>query len=91
MGELCREAFPHVSLSHEVWPQLREYERTLATVLNASAMAADYVAMLGAFLPAGLRLELFHSGGGTMTPEAAMSLSLALSGPAAGVEASARR
>ena len=24
VGELCREAFPHASLSHEVWPQLRE-------------------------------------------------------------------
>ncbi len=94
VGELCREIFPHVSLSHEVWPQLREYERTLATVLNASVMpmAADYVATLGAFLPAGLRLELFHSGGGMMTPEAAVSLplSLALSGPAAGVEAARR-
>ena len=94
VGEMCREIFPHVSLSHEVWPQLREYERTLATVLNASVMpmAADYIATLGAFLPAGLRLELFHSGGGMMTPEAAVSLplSLALSGPAAGVEAARR-
>ena len=91
VGELCREFFSHVSLSHQVWPQLKEYERTLATVLNASVMpmVANYVATLDEFLPPDLRLELFHSAGGMMTPEAAVSLplSLALSGPAAGVEA----
>ena len=91
IGELCRARAPHVSLSHEVWPQLKEYERTLATVLNASVMplVANYVAILAAYLPEGLRLELFHSAGGMMTPEAAMALplSLALSGPAAGVAA----
>ncbi len=94
VGELCREAVSHVSLSHRVWPQLKEYERTLATVLNAGVMpmVAGYVATLEDFLPAGLRLELFHSAGGMMTPEAAVSLplSLALSGPAAGVEAARR-
>lgn len=91
VGDLCREHSPHVSLSHEVWPQLKEYERTLATVLNAGVMplVANYVATLDDFLPDALRLELFHSAGGMMTPEAAsaLPLSMALSGPAAGVEA----
>ena len=91
VGELCRNTSCHVSLSHQVWPQLKEYERTLATVLNASVMpmVANYVATLDEFLPADLRLELFHSAGGMMTADAAMALplSLALSGPAAGVEA----
>lgn len=91
VGELCRARLPHVSLSHQVWPQLKEYERTLATVLNASVMpmVANYVATLDEFLPEDLRLELFHSAGGMMTPAAAtaLPLSLALSGPAAGVEA----
>jgi len=91
VGELCQARSPHVSLSHQVWPQLKEYERTLATVLNAGVMplVANYVATLDAFLPDDLRLELFHSAGGMMTPEAAtaLPLSLALSGPAAGVAA----
>lgn len=91
LGEICREYIGHVSLSHQVWPQLKEYERTLATVLNAGVMpiVANYVATLSSFLPTDLRLELFHSAGGMMTPETAIALplSLALSGPAAGVEA----
>jgi N-methylhydantoinase A len=91
VGEICRRQIEHVSLSHHVWPQLKEYERTLATVLNAGVMpiVASYVATLTSFLPKDLRLELFHSAGGMMTPETAtaLPLSLALSGPAAGVEA----
>ncbi len=91
VGEVCRGQIEHVSLSHQVWPQLKEYERTLATVLNAGVMpiVANYVATLDSFLPDELRLELFHSAGGMMTPETAtaLPLSLALSGPAAGVEA----
>lgn len=92
VGEICRRRqIEHVSLSHRVWPQLKEYERTLATVLNAGVMpiVANYVATLTSFLPEDLRLELFHSAGGMMTPETAtaLPLSLALSGPAAGVEA----
>ena len=91
VGDMCREHMAHVSLSHRIWPQIKEYERTLATVLNAAVtpLVANYVATLDDFLPEDLRLELFHSAGGMMTSEAAQALplSLALSGPAAGVEA----
>jgi N-methylhydantoinase A len=91
IAAVCRAHTAHVSQSHEVWPQLKEYERTLATVLNASVMplVTRHVADLEACLSTGTRLELFHSAGGMMTPEAAtvLPISLALSGPAAGVAA----
>jgi N-methylhydantoinase A len=94
LGALCRSHFDHVALSHEIWPQAKEFERTLATVLNAGVMpiVADYLDELGEYLPDGTRLELFHSAGGMIAPEAARAtpLALALSGPAAGVAAACR-
>ncbi len=84
---------PYLSLSHVVNPEAREYERTLTTVLNAAVMplAADYLARLRATLPATTRLHVMHSAGGMASPEAASErpLTMALSGPAAGVAAAA--
>jgi len=84
---------PYLSLSHVVNPEAREYERTLTTVLNAAVMplAADYLARLRATLPATTRLHVMHSAGGMASPEAAAErpLTMALSGPAAGVAAAA--
>jgi N-methylhydantoinase A len=83
----------HLSLSHAVNPEAREYERSIATVLNAAVMplAADYLAELRATLPATTRLHVMHSAGGMTSPEAAAErpLVMALSGPAAGVAAAA--
>ena len=88
-----RGRVPYLSLSHVVNPEAREYERTITTVLNAAVMplAADYLAQLRATLPARTRLHVMHSAGGMASPEAAAErpLTMALSGPAAGVAAAA--
>ncbi|WP_315834408.1 hydantoinase/oxoprolinase family protein [Bradyrhizobium prioriisuperbiae] len=83
---------PHVSLSHEINPEAREYERTSSTVFNAAAMpiAVEYLSELEHRLPIGPGLQVFHSAG-AMIPISAVKrrpLVMAMSGPAAGVSAS---
>jgi N-methylhydantoinase A len=92
VGERLKDIVPHVSLSHEVNPEAREYERTSSTVFNAAAMpiAAEYLGELEERLPLGSGLQVFHSAG-AMVPISAVKrrpLVMALSGPAAGVSAS---
>jgi N-methylhydantoinase A len=93
IGAAVREVLPFVSLSHEVNPETREYERTASTVLNASVMpiAARYLKLLGKSVGGETRLHVMHSSGGMASPEAAAHrpLVMALSGPAAGVTAAA--
>jgi N-methylhydantoinase A len=93
IGEVLRRRCRHVSLSHEVSPEAREYERTLTTVLNASVMplTGDYVERLAADVPPGTRVHLFHSAGGMTALATARErpLTLAMSGPAAGAVAAA--
>ncbi len=93
LGAKLRARCRYVSLSHEVSPEAREYERTLTTVLNASVMplVSDYVERLARDVPTGTRVHLFHSAGGMTAPETARDrpLSLAMSGPAAGAVAAA--
>ena len=92
IGRALAEVAPFLSLSHEVNPETREFERTAATVLNASVMpiAARYLARLEREV-GGARLHVMHSAGGMASPEAAARrpLAMALSGPAAGVAAAA--
>jgi N-methylhydantoinase A len=92
LGEALAAALPFVSLSHEVNPETREFERTATTVLNASVMpiAARYLDRLQAEVK-GARLHVMHSAGGMASPDAAARrpLAMALSGPAAGVSAAA--
>ena len=92
VGEALAAALPFVSLSHEVNPETREFERTATTVLNASVMpiAARYLDRLQREVK-GARLHVMHSAGGMASPEAAARrpLAMALSGPAAGVSAAA--
>ena len=92
VGAALAAALPFVSLSHEVNPETREFERTATTVLNASVMpiAARYLDRLQREVK-GARLHVMHSAGGMASPEAAARrpLSMALSGPAAGVSAAA--
>ena len=90
----CAGVVAHVSLSHEVNPESREYERASSTAINAAAMpiAADYLEELERKLPLGAGLQVFHSAGG-MVPVATAKqrpIVMAKSGPAAGVAASAR-
>ena len=97
-AEILREELPAVtvSLSHEVHPEPKEYERTLTTVLDAyvKAMAEGYLERLAEGLARrGYRERLFImlSNGGTATVETAKRVPVQIveSGPAAGVEAAA--
>jgi N-methylhydantoinase A len=88
--------FPYVSVSSEINAEFREYERACTTVLNAAVMplAARYVDDLVARLAArvgAVPLHLLHSAGGMMSVDAARArpLTMAMSGPAAGVAAAA--
>jgi N-methylhydantoinase A len=85
--------FRHVSISSGINAEFREYERTSTTVLNAAVMplATQYIEELAKALGGGLALHLLHSAGGMMSATAAKAkpLSMAASGPAAGVAAAA--
>ena len=93
LRQLLAPHFRHLSVSSEINAEFREYERACTTVLNASVMplATAYLDDLRARLPAGRALHLLHSGGGMMSVEAAKArpLTMAMSGPAAGVAAAA--
>jgi len=96
VAELLREALPeaYVSLSSEVIPQLRVYERSSTTALNAyvGPVLSRYLDDLGHRLAssgfAGTLL-IMQSNGGAMTPElsARFAVNTLLSGPAGGPEA----
>ena len=97
-AEILREELPAVavSLSHEVHPEPKEYERTSTTVLDAyvKAVAAGYLERLAEGLAGrGYRERLFVmlSNGGAATVETAKRAPVQIveSGPAAGVEAAA--
>ncbi|HYL89933.1 MAG TPA: hydantoinase/oxoprolinase family protein [Burkholderiales bacterium] len=92
--EVLREAAPgvHVTLSSDVLPEMREYERTSTTVINAYVMPVmrRYVESLeGGLRGAGFKvpLMLMQSNGGTMSAELACETPMHVveSGPAAGV------
>jgi N-methylhydantoinase A len=87
-----RAAHLFVSCSAEIWPQIREYERALVTVMNAyirPAMATYLEALEGTLRAAGIasRPYLTRSNGGVMTTTAAKEhpVQTLLSGPASGV------
>lgn len=92
-AEIVREVFPqaHVSVSSEVLPVFREYERAMTTVLNAyvQPLVSRYVDALASGLRSrGIRAPLFvmKSNGGVFGPRQAsrQAVNMALSGPAAG-------
>lgn len=94
VAELAEEIMPGVpvSLSHEVLPEMQEYERTLTTVANASVrpVVSKYVRNLRENLrAAGMAgsLSLLRSDGGLMSSEKSEEhpVSLLMSGPAGGV------
>lgn len=78
-----------VSLSSEVLPEFREYERASTTALDAYVrpVMTRYLARLEAALPRQSRLLVMKSDGGVVGAEAArrQAVQTALSGPAAGV------
>lgn len=93
VGEILRREMPNafVSLSTEVLPEIREYERTSTTVINAAVgpVVRSYLESLLASLR-GLQvsgpLKIMRSSGGTMSARTAMSrpAHIVESGPAAG-------
>ena len=94
VGELAAEIIPGVpvSLSHEVLPEMQEYERTLTTVANAAVrpVVGKYVSNLRSRLAeAGMngKLSLLRSDGGLMSAQKAEEhpVNILMSGPAGGV------
>ena len=90
---IARKA-PHLplSISYEVLPEIKEYERTSTTTINAYVMpiVATYLrAMRAAFDAAGInaRLLLMQSNGGLISDAAAIErpMNIIESGPAGGV------
>jgi len=86
-----------VSVSSEVLPEFREYERTSTTVLNAyvGPRMAGYLARFEAILTGlGITAEAYtiHSNGGVISARTARAYPVrtCLSGPAAGVVGAAR-
>ena len=82
----------HVSLSSEVWPEYREYERTVTTLVDAFAKdrVSGYVQGIGARLAAelgpGVPFQVMKSNGGVISGREVVShpITTILSGPAAG-------
>ena len=89
VGEALRARGLFVSLSHEVLPEYREYERASTTAVNAyvSPLMARYLGGLSEALPGGTRLRVFQSNGGSMSARFASEAAVhtVLSGPAGGV------
>ena len=90
-----REVWPneYVCASHEVLSEIREFERSSTTAINAylQPVVASYIAKLEAALAGESKLHIVQSNGGIMSTATARRLPVrtALSGPAAGVVAGA--
>ena len=98
-ARVVRESWPnaHVSVSSEILPEIREFERTSTTTLNAylQPVVGDYLEQLEKGLAENGfsgRFLVVQSNGGVMTVERARAVPVrtALSGPAAGVIAASR-
>ncbi len=99
VAELVRETLPpstYITCSHQIMCQIREYERTSTTVVNAllGPIISQYLDNLTAHLTAkGVMrpIQVMQSGGGQMSATAAREKPAYIieSGPAAGVIAAA--
>ncbi|HVM71129.1 MAG TPA: hydantoinase/oxoprolinase family protein [Anaerolineales bacterium] len=89
IAEALRRKGIQVSLSSEILPEYREYERMSTTVVNAyvSPILERYLGHLQAELPAGLSLRVMQSNGGNISLQEARRAGVRciLSGPAGGV------
>lgn len=93
-GEVCRRHGLTVTLSSDIVPEFREYERASTTAVTASLRPTveRYLGSLQASLPPAVTsLRIVHGGGGTYpVPEAIGNAGrLALSGPAGGAAGAA--
>jgi len=98
VAEICQKIYPEieVSLSSEICPEFREYERTCTTVMNGylGPVIQRYMDNLMKQLKdkyGDVRLHIMQSNGGSMTVETAKKYASHLinSGPAAGAIATA--
>lgn len=98
VAEICQEIYPkaRISLSSEICPEFREYERTCTTVMNSylGPVIAEYMDNLIKCLNAkygDVNLHIMQSNGGSMSVEMAEThaANLINSGPAAGAMATA--
>lgn len=99
VAEILREELPpgtYLSCSHEVLPEIREYERTSTTIVNAllGPVVSRYLSTLAARLrDLGIArpLQIMQSNGGLMSARLATEAPARIleSGPAAGVIAAA--
>jgi N-methylhydantoinase A len=94
VGAMLDERYPGVpySLSHEVFPGIREYERTMTALINAyvGPATSDYIGRLESSMREGGftgRLSVMHSMGGVIDPSetAKFPVTQILSGPVGGV------
>ncbi|MCW5773078.1 MAG: hydantoinase/oxoprolinase family protein [Rhodospirillaceae bacterium] len=92
--QIIEEACPgvFVSLSSEIWPQIREYERTLISVINAfvgKKMSRYFVSLEKKVAATGMKSTILStkSNGGIMTATSARErpVETLCSGPASGV------
>ncbi len=95
-GEVLRQAFPdtYVTLSSDVLPQIKEYERVWTTVVNAyvGPVMSNYLARLSDQLKdvgyAGEVMMMHSHGGVASIPETSrLAAGAVLSGPAGGIAA----
>lgn len=98
VAQICREVFPGAltSLSSEICPEFREYERTCTTVMNGylGPVIKEYMDNLIGRLNekyGEVRLHIMQSNGGSITADAAKERAAHLinSGPAGGAMATA--
>ena len=71
IGDILKESLGvHISLSCEILPEFREYERTSTTVVNAfvSPKMSAYIGYLEENLPKGDTLSVMQSNGGIISP-----------------------
>lgn len=96
IGELIEERSPSLNytLSSAVYPEIREYERTITTALNEAVKVTirDYIGHLERGLAdqaIGCPLNIMHVGGGVLRADQAVrdAIRTVLSGPAAGAVA----
>ena len=89
IAESLRSAGYFVSVSSEILPEFREYERCSTTVVNAyvSPVLGKYLTYLENVLEPGMRLSVMQSNGGAIQPAEARQAGVRciLSGPAGGV------
>ncbi len=94
LGDQLSKSIKYVALSHEMSPEPREFERTNTTILNAALMplTARYLDELQSGAGDRTNIHLLHSAGGMASIDAVKErpLTLALSGPAAGVAAAGK-